>query len=435
MILSDGGGHGTLAADVLSGLGASLAETAAGTQARLRDLLGAAAAVGNPVDLAGAADRELPVFARALEMLLADPAVGAVLVAGLFGGYGIRFSPDLVPGELEAAEAMAAASRRAGKPVVVHTLYAAHESEPLQRLRHHGIPVVGSLETACRAVAASLEWPGRPVPPPGMAAVRGASPPAAAGAPAARQLLDAVAAEGRDTLLETEVRELVAAYGVPLVEGAFCADAAAAAAHAERTGGAFAVKLVSGRISHKARAGGVVLGVRGGAAAAEAYHGIVAAAAAHAAATGQEADVRGVLMTRMRPQPIRELLVGAHRDPAFGAVITVGAGGSAVEVMGDVASRLLPASPADLLDMLAQSGAGRALLAAPGFDPAPLVALVLALGRCFLDHPQLESLELNPVFAGLGGVEAVDARAFLLPHAPAAVAGPSLQPAAGEVVS
>ncbi|HSG49439.1 MAG TPA: hypothetical protein VLA43_16585, partial [Longimicrobiales bacterium] len=152
-ILSDGGGQGTLAVDALSEMGVPLAVLAPGTRDALRSLLGPAAAVANPVDLAGAADADPRVFARALQILASDPEVGCVLVVGLFGGYGIRFSETLTEPEVEAAREMAALAGPAGKGVVVHSMYAPHWSAPLEVLGEARIPVMQSLDVACRCVA------------------------------------------------------------------------------------------------------------------------------------------------------------------------------------------------------------------------------------------------------------------------------------------
>lgn len=112
-ILSDGGGQSTLAVDTLTESDTLLSQLSESTSSALRELLGPAAAVRNPVDLAGAADGDPEMFGRAMEVLAADPSVGAVLVIGLFGGYGIRFSETLTPGEVLEPSGW---SRRAAEP-------------------------------------------------------------------------------------------------------------------------------------------------------------------------------------------------------------------------------------------------------------------------------------------------------------------------------
>lgn len=405
-ILSDGGGHGTLGADELGALNTRLASLGPATRTRLRALLGTAAAVTNPIDLAGAADRAPSIFADALQILLDDQDVGAVLVVGLFGGYGIRFAAELTAEEEAAAERMAQTASATGVTLVVHTLYAAESSAPLRRLRAAGVPVIGSLEVACRCIAAACERRAlldRPEP---TDIVVMPDPAPAVFGPAR--------AETRDALLEPEVRELVAAYGVPVVTGAFCASEADVAVHAARLAQPLAVKLVSSTISHKAAAGGVALHITGADAAVAAYRRIVCSAEAWAAAHGVAADVRGVLLTAMLERPLLELLIGTRRDTGFGPVITIGAGGGAVEALGDVAIRLLPVDSYDVTAMLAQTRTGRTLTgAACAAALAACTRLVLNLSDCFLANRDLAELELNPVFLYETNAVAVDARAFL----------------------
>ncbi len=152
-ILSDGGGQSTLAVDALHEMGVPLAALATETSVKLRECLGPAAAVHTPVDVAGAADSDPAVFARALTLLAADPSVGVILLVGLFGGYAIRFSETLATSEARTARSMAAEMRAAGKGLVVHSQYAAHSSDALSALRDAHVPVIESLEVACRVAA------------------------------------------------------------------------------------------------------------------------------------------------------------------------------------------------------------------------------------------------------------------------------------------
>jgi acetate---CoA ligase (ADP-forming) len=413
-VLSDGGGHGTLCADALAALSAPLATFSPDTSARLRALLGPAAGVNNPVDLAGAADRAPLVFAEVAETLLQDPAVGSLLLTGLFGGYALRFAPSLASDEAMAAQRMATAAQRAGVPLVVHTLYARHDSDALLTLHTRHVPVFGSIEVAARCSAATHEY----------SAVRSraqllqdASATATGTAPATGTpfpgLLELARAQRRDALLEPEARTLVRSWDIPVVEGVFCTDADAAVAHVSAADGPFVGKLVSSTISHKAAAGGVVLGIRNTRDMAAAWQRVRENTTRYALEHGVDADMRGMLLTRMLAMPLAELLVGARRDPEYGPIIVLGAGGSDVEQRADVSTRLLPLAEEDVVTMLAATAAGRTLLARPDFDSTALTRLVLDFARGFLQHEPLEELELNPVFVYRDHVVAVDARAFV----------------------
>ncbi len=414
-ILSDGGGHATLAADAFATVGAPLARLAPKTSERLRALLGPAAAVHNPVDVAGATDRNPALFADALRTLVADPGVGGVLLVGLFGGYAIRFAPSLEAAEIEAAKAMAAAARGSGRALVVHTLYHASESAALRELRRAEVPVAGSLEAACAAVAA-LATRGRALARPALA------PLPVPGARSEDVSDDGIAharAAGRTALLETEARALAMRHGVPLVDARFCASAEDAETAAAQLGGEVAVRVVASGVLHKTEAGGVRLRVAA-ANAARVFAEVRDAVELWAAGRGTRAGFEGVLVSPMLPPPVVELIVGARRDPSFGPLLALGIGGIAVEAIGDVVLRLLPATRDDVRSALAELRASSLLTSPRAGAPADLDAiadLALALGACLMAEPEIADIESNPVFACSDRAVAVDLRATLTQEA------------------
>ena len=410
VVLSDGGGHATLAADALSDMGVPTATLSEMTRTALRSLLGPAAAVANPVDLAGASDRDPPVFAEALRIVLSDDAVGGVLVAGLFGGYAIRFAPEIAAAETAAAGSMGEHARTAGKPVVLHSLYATSGSRPIATLLRTGIPVIESLEVAARCIAALIER-GRLLAASSETAPQRATPARPAGDP-----LASARADGRDALLETEARALVEGFGVTLAPAALCTTSDEAAEAASRFGGRLVLKAVSPAAPHKTEAGGVALGVMPAGAAA-AFEQVTASVRAYAHARERAPDLRGVLVMPMLERPVAEVLVGVRRDPSFGPVLTVGVGGTLTELIADVALRVLPVDESDVEAMLEETRLGRLLAGwrgAAAADRGALVRLILAFADAARTYPALAELEANPVFAGVDGAVAVDVRGFLV---------------------
>lgn len=419
-ILSDGGGQGTLAADALSDMQVPMAVLGTATRDALRRLLGSAAAVTNPVDLAGASDADPEVFGRALEILAADPAVGGVLVVGLFGGYGIRFAEELAEKEVRAAQAMAVIMREAGKPLVLHSMYAPHRSEPLRTLGRGGVPVVESLDVAARCIAETWRrgrlLRRRPWSPD--LARAGASP--AAGTRVrdldADAALNAALGAGRESLTEPEARALLRAYGMPLAPASLCVSADEAAEAVAGMSTAAALKVVSPHIAHKTDAGGVVLGVTSGEGARRAFADIEERAAKWLRTHGFGEGIDGVLVTPMLASPLGELLVGVRRDLDVGPVLTVGAGGIWVEVLRDVSHRVLPVEAEQVEEMLRELRTWGVLAGARGRDPADVdavVAAALAVARCVEEVEAVSEVEVNPLFAYARGVAAVDARVFL----------------------
>lgn len=425
-ILSDGGGQSTLAVDTLHEMEVPLAGLTAETSAALRTCLGPAAAVRTPVDVAGAADADPGVFARALEVIAADPSVGVVMVVGLFGGYGIRFSKTLAEIEAEAARSMAALMRGRGKGLVVHSQYASHPSAALDAFREAHVPVIGSLEVACRAVAAlqrrgasRVAWRpwGRDRTGPGAAAVserpRGAGGESGA---KAHPVIHAVRREDRITLAETESRELLAASGLPFepLEIVHSADEAAAAA--ELIGGPVALKLLSRHITHKSDAGGVLLNVTGGDEARAAFESAAANARAYGSAHALPQEECSATVSPMLAAPVAELLVGACRDPQLGPVLTIGAGGIWVEVLRDAVHRVLPVAANEIEAALSDLKVKALLTGARGKEavkPGPIVEAAAAVADCIMRWPDVAEVEVNPLFVYPARVVPVDARVVL----------------------
>ncbi len=413
-VLADGGGHATLAADALSALDVPRAELSSETQTRLRSLLGPAATVRNPVDLAGRADTSPQIFAAALEAIYRDPAVGGVLTVGLFGGYAIRFADEIAEPEASAADAMVEIARVARRPLVVHTLFATHRTEALKRLSAGGIVVVGSLEVGVRCIwAASMrsqivgeaESAGLlQVTPDVPTTVRESS------------VIATARSEGRTALTEPEARKIASAAGVPIVVATWCRSAEEAARVADELDGPVAVKAVSATVSHKTDAGGVALDVIDGHAARQAYNRVTAAVQAYAGSHSLEPDVRGALVSSMLKPPIAELLIGVRRDPEFGPVVVIGSGGVTAELFGDPAIRVLPVTTSEIATMLADASVAPLLggyRGRPAADHEALIDLALSLVACFQSHPGISEIEVNPVFAYSDSAVAVDIRAFL----------------------
>ncbi|HZD70763.1 MAG TPA: acetate--CoA ligase family protein [Actinomycetes bacterium] len=400
-VLADGGGHATLAVDAIAATpGLDLAVLAPPTVARLAGLLPAAATPRNPVDVAGGVDRDPGLFVPCLEALLADEGVDLALVVGLFGGYHLRFTESLRELEERAAQGLAEVAAAAGKPLLVHSVYAARRTAPHAVLRRRGVPVHGSLDITVRAAAALVE--------------RGRFLESAASRtdlvlPAswdAVRLQDA--GEGVEMLPEHAVRTFLADQGIGTGPWALARTADEAAAQALRFGGPVALKVVSPDVPHKSDAGGVLLEVAGVDAVRSGFSRLVAAVSA--AVPG--ARVLGVLLAPMAPPGV-ELIVGAAVDPTFGPVVTVGLGGVLVAVLGDVAFRAAPISPPEAAEMLTELR-GQALLdghrGGPVVDRSAVARLLVAVADLVATHPEIVELDLNPVIAHSGGLTVADAR-------------------------
>lgn len=424
-ILSDGGGQGTLAVDAMVESGARLAALSDETRTVLGKLLGPAAAVANPVDLAGAADGDPEVFGQAMEILVRDPSVGTVLLVGLFGGYGIRFADRLTDAECRAAVAMAEAARSAGCGLVAHTMYALHRSPPLEALGERDVPIVASLDVACRCVvelqrrgellegeAWSYVAPGR-----GRSEVVGQGSAATEVPESAHPTSEQAGGEDRTVLTEPEARAVLTDSGIAFGPSVVAGSADEVLEAMVSMGRPVAVKLVCPEITHKSDAGGVVLDVATEADARKAYDGIRRNARDYVVDRALEvSDPIRVLVTPMLDPPRAELLVGAYRDPELGPVLTLGAGGVWVEALDDVALRVLPVRRADIRRMLSELRIWKILSGGRGFapvDPDPMMAVAMAVAEAIRGEPRIAEVEINPLFVYADRVAPADARIVL----------------------
>jgi acetyltransferase len=323
--------------------------------------------------------------------------VGGVLQVGLFGGYALRFAAQLAEEELRTAETLPEIARAAGKPYIVHSLYAPHDTEPIRVLRRARVPVLASLDIACRCAAAVSEWGQNRQRVPVEKRTLTPAPDAFSSAHQA----------GRSALLEPEARALVARYGIRVVNACVATTAEQARNAAIYNRLPVVMKLIAATIPHKTDAGAVRLGL----------HTLVDVERAFTELMQIAPDATGVLVSPMLPRPAAEVMVGARRDPQFGPIITIGTGGTNVEAAHDSVIRVLPIDADDARAAIRETTAGRVLANPRGRTPANLEGLVqvmLRLGDCIMANPEISDIELNPVFVDENDAVAVDARAFLL---------------------
>ena len=397
VVLSDGGGHATLAADSLVRQGVPLCNLSTDTQRELRNLLGPAAALHNPIDVAGASDADPGCLVQTAELLMKDPGAGLILIVGMFGGYHSRFDPSLERAEEEAAEAMLALTSQYRVPVVVQTCYAAERPANLRALKAGGIQVLQSIDHATRAVAALHRRGLRLATLSARSSLRGTAPG------------NALCEPGR-ALDEPAGRRLLANAGLDVGAWKFAEHAGEVTAAVDALGSPCALKVISPQIIHKSEAGAVELNVTAADATATA-----AALIARVKRNVPYADISGILVAPMADAGV-ELLIGATRDPIFGPIVAFGGGGVGVEVDRDITFRAAPLSLLEANEMIdetrvsAKLGGYRHL---PPVDRAALAELLVQVGQIVSTTAWIHELDLNPVIASGSGIIPADVRVIL----------------------
>ena len=224
-------------------------------------------------------------------------------------------------------------------------------------------------------------------------------------------IIEAARAQGRTLLNEVEAKTILAEAGVPVTPTKLATSPDEAVTVAAEMGYPVALKVVSEAITHKSDIGGVELNLADEAAVRSAFDRI--AAAAEAAAPG--ATVDGVSVQPMA-RAGTEVIMGMTMDQQFGPVLMFGLGGVMVEVLKDVAFRVVPLEPHDAKQMLREVQGFPVLDGYRGSDPADLDTLesiLLKLSAFAEANPEVNELDLNPVFAYADGAVAVDARIVL----------------------
>lgn len=229
-------------------------------------------------------------------------------------------------------------------------------------------------------------------------------------------IIEQARAAGRTLLSEVEAKAMLARHGVPVTDTRLAASVDDAVAIADQLGYPVALKVVADDITHKTDVGGVELGIADAdqlRAAAQRIHDAVAAAASGATPSA----VAGLSVQPMAA-PGTEVILGITQDQQFGPVLMFGLGGVFVEVLKDVAFRVVPLEPRDAAEMIREIQGFAVLEGFRGAEPADLSAIeamLLQLSDFAQAHPDVAELDLNPVFARPDGAIAVDARIVLTP--------------------
>lgn len=391
-VLTNAGGPAVLATDVSVSCGLRLAELRPETQRDLAAMVPDAASIRNPVDLLPAATDDL--YCACAGRLLADPAVEQLLV--------LKVNPPLGSSGPGLLDRLADLQERHDKPVIASLLMPQKNPEWTATRE---LPCLWFPEAAARAAAALARF--------GDIRRRCSAGDAGVGTAAARPDWLPPLEEARKLFLKLRTSEarlpidelfgLLEAYGISSPPCTITTDCGQAGAFAERVGWPVAVKTANPEIIHKTEAGGVWLDIRGPKTLCAAFAAIPAS------------REHGVLVQKFIKGHHREVLAGFLRDPRLGPLLAFGLGGTAVEVLGQISYMALPATPGDLRELIASVPASQLLGSFRGRPPVNfdrLVQVLQAIAQLGLDHPEIVTVEINPLLAGVEGEEtlAVDAR-------------------------
>jgi len=217
--------------------------------------------------------------------------------------------------------------------------------------------------------------------------------------------------EKRTVLTEIEAKLILKEAGINCTYTRLAATKDEAVALSAELGYPAVLKISSVDITHKSDAGGVKVNLTDQAAVEKAYDEIMASCTAK----HPDASIEGVAVQGMAKLGT-EVIIGMTKDPSFGPVLMFGLGGIFVEVLKDVAFRIVPLEKKDASEMIQEIKGKKLLEGYRGEDPAdiPYLEEVLLKLSDLVDKTEgIAEIDMNPVFAYKEGAVVVDARIIL----------------------
>jgi len=396
-IVTNGGGPGVMATDRAADLGLSMAVLSEATIENLNQHLPPNWPHSNPVDIIG--DAQADRYHHAVKACLDDENVDGVLAI---------LTPQAMTKPLESAQAMIELANSHSKPLLTcwmgetqvaeaRTAFAkAHR--PHFRTPEPAVEVFSHLSAYYRNQKLLMQMPG---------------PSAHHDEPdveSARLIIESAMQEHRKVLSEMESKALLAAFNIPVARTMVAHSPNEALLIAQQLGFPVAMKINSPDITHKSDAGGVMLNLRNAHEVRAAYQHIIDSVQLNR----PNARVEGISIEPMIVKANgRELMIGVTTDPVFGPVITFGAGGTSVEIMGDRAIALPPLNSFLARELIQGTRIAKMLGPFRNMLPANMAALedvLLRVSEMVCELPLLKEMDINPLILDEQGVLAADAR-------------------------
>lgn len=417
-ILTNAGGPGVLATDALIGGGGELATLAPETIAALNAILPEHWSHENPIDILGDADPDR--YAKAVEIIAKDPNSDGLLVI---------LTPQAMTDPTQTAERLKSlvetlnASSLHNKPLLASWMGGAEVASGEAILNRAGIFTFPFPDTAAEV----FNYMGRytynlrglyetPVPPSEDGENR----------TLASHVIDSVRQAGRTLLTEYESKQVLSAYGIPVVDTRVATTEDEAVELADRIGYPVVLKLSSETITHKTDVGGVRLNLPDAETVRKAFRAIQVSVERweqkHQEPAGPEgSNDRLPLFLGVTVQPMLniegyELIVGSSLDPQFGPVLLFGTGGQLVEVFRDRALGLPPLNTTLARRMMEQTQIYKALKGVRGrapIDLSKLEQLLVRFSQLVTEQRWIKEVDINPLLASPDRLIALDARVVL----------------------
>ncbi|MDY0275803.1 MAG: bifunctional acetate--CoA ligase family protein/GNAT family N-acetyltransferase [Desulfomicrobium sp.] len=401
-IMTNGQSIGLLTADALIDGGGRLAPITDETQLKLEEILGPERCSDNPVTLPYNATADM--YARVLSTLVRAKDVGCVLILHV---------PFQGTSSLEIAQAVAQVAKNSRCLILASWLGEQTVQETKEVFDEATIPVFDRSGNAVTAYLHMLRYKRTQQ-------ILMQTPDSLPtdffpDTDRALEIIKAALADGRSQLFEEESRQVLAAYGVPVVETRICKSAMQAVEAASEIGFPVALKIRSPQIAHPFDIGGIALDLT----TPDRVFEAAANMSARVHAQVPNAYIEGFTVQKMGRRPgAHELFISVFTDETFGPVIRFGHGGVVAPVINDQAVALPPLNMSLAKELIFRTRISKLLegsrrQAATDIDDICLA--LIQISQMVIDLPQIVTMEMNPIFADDRGVLALGAHIWIQP--------------------
>jgi len=392
-IVTNAGGPGILATDALVGLDMDVAPLPAKVKSELKHFLAPEVSLHNPLDLvAGAGAKE---FTMALEAVGKHKAYDTIIPI---------FVQPITIDETDVAQAIIDAKKKTDKPYLVCFMGVGFRSKGIEMLMEHGIPVYIFPEAIAKALKTVDGYRAF------LQRKKGKCPSFKVN----RKRVENIIAKnsGSKSIIGNDALEILAAYGIPVAPYSYAFSPKEAVAAAHEVGYPVVLKLNTPKILHKTEAKAVRVDIRSDKELRDQFNDLK-----KNVGPLKSNEKFSVVIQEMVSGGV-ETVMGMTHDPAFGPLIMFGLGGIFVEIMKDVAFRIMPLSDERAEEMIHSLKSYPLLTGFRGSDPVDLGTLqdsLLRLSQLIMDFGQFAEIDINPFIASgeKKNCKAVDARFIL----------------------
>jgi len=393
-VITNGGGPGVMATDMLAKFEQEPAALKTETLQKMDAILPTFWSRNNPIDILG--DASADRFRHILSICFQATEIDAVLVI---------MAPQALADPNSVAQAFAAAVKGHRYPVFACWMGGKSMANAVGILNDAGIPTYETPERAVRAFLYMYTYSRN------LETLREIPPRITTRLDFDRQRAADLISKAADKVFmsESDSKEILAAYGLPVIKTEMAATETEATDLASGLAFPLAMKLHSPDITHKTDAGGIVLDLRSLEDVRLAFGKIIQSAKKYK----PDARISGVTLQPYVNKPDYEILLGAKRDPNFGPVILFGIGGIFTEILKDRALALPPMNRLLAHRLMQETKAYQLLKGYRNRRPADLEQLeeiIIRLSQLLIDQPDIAELDMNPVLIKDGQALAVDAR-------------------------